>query len=191
MRRSIALLTLAAAFATLPVAAQESVTGLSRRTVTVDRRLDSRFPATVSERLANVIAAAVADSLPEEPLVLRALEGGAKRIPPDRIEEALVRLHRAMLTARKAIGFHRDDTELTTAAAAVQAGLSGDRLAELRRLRSGHTLSVPLATWLELVARGADPDRAWSRIDALARRDAPDRDYARIEAADVMRPPRD
>ncbi len=191
MRRTALLLALTAALAAVPAAAQESATPLNRRTATVDRRLDTRFPATVSERLATVIAAAVADSLPEEPLVLRALEGGAKRIPPDRIEEALVRLHHAMLEARRAIGVVRDDTELTTAATAVQAGLSSGRLTELRRLRTGHTLSVPLATWLELVARGADPDRAWSRIDALARRDAPDRDYSRIEAADVMRPPRD
>lgn len=193
MRRGAALAALLVLAAAVPAAgsAQEAIASRNRGTLVVDQRLDARFPTVVSERLATIIAAAGAEGLPTEPLILRALEGGAKRVPPEKIEEALVRMHHAMRQAAATIGQPSDATELSTAASAIQAGLAVERIGALKTARGIRTLAVPLATWLELVARGADPDRAWQRIDDLARRGAADRDYSRIEAADLMRRPKD
>jgi len=45
-------------------------------------RLTGRVPAAALPAIDSIIATAVAESLPSEPLVQKALEGGAKGIPP-------------------------------------------------------------------------------------------------------------
>src|SRR3989442_15150530 len=48
-------------------------------------RLPGRVPAAALPAIDSIIAAAVAESLPTEPLVQKALEGSAKNIPADRL----------------------------------------------------------------------------------------------------------
>src|SRR3989442_4907949 len=48
-------------------------------------RLAGRVPAAALPAIDSIIAAAVAESLPTEPLVQKALEGSAKNIPPERL----------------------------------------------------------------------------------------------------------
>src|ERR1051325_5277275 len=48
-------------------------------------RLEGRVPAAALPAIDSIIATAVAESLPTEPLIQKALEGSAKGIPADRL----------------------------------------------------------------------------------------------------------
>lgn len=161
-------------FATLPVLAQ-------------DPRLAQRFSEPVAARLAATIDSADHEGLPTEALVLRALEGQAKGASEDQIVAALTRLRGALRTARTTLGPAAPEPELTTAAAALQAGIPEPRLAELHQLRGGMPVTAPLGAYLDLIARGAKADRAWSRISDLARRRASDVEFVRLTPTDVDR----
>lgn len=197
MTRRAALLV-AMLLAAPPLAGQDasSLAGRSQRSVLgadgVDQRLASRFPASVAVRFGAVIDAADREGLPTEPLVLRALEGGAKGVPADRIQTALSRLVASLRRAMTTLGPETPETDLTTAATALQTGLEPSRLLELRTLRGERSLTVPVGAYLDLVAQGAVAERAWLRVMELARRNAADRDYERIDPTDlVARQPED
>lgn len=158
----------------------------------VDQRLASRFPTSVAIRLDALVDSAAAEGLPTEPLVLRALEGGAKGVAADRIHAALSRLRASLRRARDVLGAVAAPADLATAAAALQTGLEPARLLELRNLRGIRSLTVPLGSYLDLVAQGAVSERAWLRVMELARREATDREYERIDPASlVARQPED
>ena len=152
-----------------------------------DPRLAERFTPAVASRLGAMIDSAGHDGLPTEPLVLRALEGQAKGATPDQIVGAMARLRSALGIARFTLGPASPAAELTTAAAALQAGVAESRLAELHQLRGGMPVTVPLDAYLDLIARGAPADRTWSRISDLARRRASDAEFVRLTPADVAR----
>ncbi len=185
-------LLLAMLLAATPLAAQDatSLAGRNQRSALgaegVDQRLAARFPASVALRLWTLIDSASQERLPTEPLVLRALEGGAKGVPADRIQTALTRLVGGLRRAAAVLGVETPASDLTTAASALQTGLEPIRLLELRTLRGDRSLTVPVGAYLDLVAQGAVPDRAWQRVIDLARRKADDRDYERIDPADLV-----
>ncbi len=188
-RASLVLAVLLAAPA-LPAQDASSLAGGTRRQVAgaeqVDQRLAARFPASVAVRFAGVIDSAGREGLPTEPLILRALEGGAKGVPADRIQTALTRLAASLRRAMATLGPETPETDLTTAATALQTGLEPSRLLELRNLRGEKSLTVPVGAYLDLVAQGAVAERAWLRVMDLARRQAVDRDYERIDPADLV-----
>jgi hypothetical protein len=175
-----------------PLAAQDasSLAGRSQRSALgaegVDQRLAARFPSSVALRFWSLIDSARSERLPTEPLVLRALEGGAKGIPADRIQTALARLLTGLRRAATTLGTETPATDLATAASALQTGLEPSRLVDLRSFRGDRSLTVPLGAYLDLVAQGAVPERAWQRVIDLARRKAADRDYERIDPADLV-----
>jgi len=171
---TVRLLVLLVLVATMPLLAQ-------------DPRLAQRFSEPVAARLAASIDSAGHEGLPTEPLVLRALEGQANGASEDQIVAALSRLRGALRTARETLGPAAPSAELTTAAAALQAGVPEPRLAELHQLRGGMPVTAPLGAYLDLIARGAKADRAWSRISDLARRRASDVEFVRLTPADVDR----
>ena len=154
----------------------------------VDARLAARFPTTIAIRLGALIDSASIEGLPTEPLVLRALEGAAKGARPDMIHSAVRRFKLALGDAVRELGREVSVTELSTAAAAIQHGLNPGRLHELRRMRGHRSLTVPLATMLDLMAEGVNIDRAWQAVSSLARRQVSDRDYGKLKAADLRRP---
>lgn len=175
-----------------PLAAQDASSLAEARTqrgaelAAVDQRLGGRFPASVALRIHGIIDSATAEGLPAEPLVLRALEGGAKGVKADAIYVALGRLRASMRLAAQAIGLDAPASDLSTAAAALQTGLAPVRLVELRSARGAASLVVPLGAYLDLTARGAVPDRAWQRVIDLARRKADDRAYDDIDPTDLV-----
>lgn len=181
----------------LPLAGQDasSLAGRSRDQAAlagVDQRLVNRFPASVALRFDALLDSATASGLPSEPLVLRALEGGAKGVPADRIHQSMSRLLSALTRAHSALGPATPSGDLTTAAGALQTGLEPQKLVELRNLRKDRSLTVPLGAYLDLVARGAVPERAWLTVIELARRGVDDRDYEQLDAAGlVARQPED
>jgi hypothetical protein len=152
-----------------------------------DGRVVKRFPPAVATRVNAVVDSAQREGLPTEPIVLRALEGNAKGIPPERIIDALGRLRVSLRTARTTLGPDAGTVELTTAAAALQAGVSEPRIAELHRLRGTQTITAPLGAYLDLVARGAEPELAWSHVADLARRRAADGEFVRLKPRDLDR----
>lgn len=181
-----------------PAAAQDasSLAGRTQRQALgvegIDQRLASRFPASVAVRFAAVVDSARREGLPTEPLVLRALEGGAKGVPADRIQSALTRLVASLRRAMATLGPETPETDLTTAATALQTGLESSRLLELRTLRGERSLTVPVGAYLDLVAQGAVAERAWQRVIELARRQVADREYEKIDPAGlVARQPED
>jgi hypothetical protein len=157
--------------------------------VAQDSRLVERFPPAVVARLQLVIDSTLREGLPSEPLILRALEGSAKRATPDQIMAVLARLHAALRTARATLGPAAGAPELNTVANAFEAGVPISRLAELRQLRDGQTLTAPLGAYLDLVARGASPDRAWNRIADLAKHRAADAAYVKLSPTDLDQDP--
>jgi hypothetical protein len=74
---------------------------------------------------------------------------------------------------------------LSTVANAFEAGVPIARLAELRQLRGSESLTAPLGAYLDLVARGAAPDRAWNRITDLAKHRAADAVYVKLSPTDL------
>lgn len=154
-----------------------------------DARLTDRFATPVAVRLGAMIDSAEHEGLPTDPLVLRALEGQAKGASSDQIVGAVDRLRDALRISRRTLGNGATAVEMTTAAAALQAGVPEARLAELHKLRGGMSITAPLSAYLDLTARGAPADRAWDRIADLARRRAADAEFVRLKPADLNRDP--
>ncbi|MES2305705.1 MAG: hypothetical protein V4558_09360 [Gemmatimonadota bacterium] len=154
-----------------------------------DPRLSARFSRESALRITAVIDSAVAEGLPSEPLVLRALEGSIKGASNDRILLVLGRLRASLHNARATLGPGVEAADLTVAAAALQAGVPESRVAELQRWRNGKPLTAPLGAYLDLVARGVPGEQAWTQISGLAQRRAADREY--IGLVTGPRPPED
>ena len=150
-----------------------------------DPRIAARFPAAVAIRLSSIVDSAGHDGLPTDPLVLRALEGQVKSATTEQIVAAMNRLRSALSVSRRTLGADASSVELTTAAAALQAGVPENRLVELHQLRGTLSVTAPLSAYLDLTSRGAAPDAAWDRIATLAKRHASDAEFGRITPADV------
>jgi hypothetical protein len=154
-----------------------------------DTRLSSRFAVPIAARLGAVVDSAIQEGLPADPLVLRALEGQAKGASAEQIVGAVNRLRDALRLSRRTLGGGASAVELTTTAAALQAGVPEARIAELHKLRAGMSITAPLSAYLDLTARGAPADRAWNRISDLARQRAADAEFVRLKPADLDREP--
>lgn len=198
MRRVASLTAVILLLGTPPAAGQgaSSLAGVPHRDTpdlaAIDQRIGSRFPESVALRLHGIVDSAAREGLPVEPLVLRALEGGAKGVPADAIYTALNRLRASLRLAGEVLGLSTGATELTTAAAALQTGLAPRELVLLRSARGDAGITVPLGAYLDLTARGAVPTRAWQRVMTLARRHAEEQEYQEIDPTDlVARQPED
>ncbi len=91
-------------------------------------RLEGRVPAAALPGLDSLIAQAVAESLPTEPLVQKALEGGAKGIPVPRlvngVRHGLVQLRDARAIVSRATPARASlDGDVAAVAAALARGL--------------------------------------------------------------------
>ena len=90
-------------------------------------RLDGRVPAAALPAVDALIAQAAAESLPTEPLVQKALEGGAKGIPVDRLVNGV----------RHGLVQLRDARAIVTRATPARAALDGDVAAVAAALARG------------------------------------------------------
>jgi len=93
-------------------------------------RLAGRVPAAALPAIDSIIAAAAAESLPTEPLVQKALEGGAKNIPADRlvngVRRGLLQLRQARAILGHAVpGQSPPEGHVAAVAAALAAGCPG------------------------------------------------------------------
>jgi|CXWL01.1.fsa_nt_gi hypothetical protein len=145
-----------------------------------DARIAARFPPVEAVAISSLVDSAATDGLPREPLVLRALEGAAKGIPGPQVRAVLARFREAMGRARDALGKTSDATELSTAASALLVGVPASQLSELRSMLGRRTITVPLGTYLDLMAKGIPPETAWGQVAVLARKHAPDNEFTRL-----------
>jgi hypothetical protein len=147
----------------LPLAAQ-----------TVRPRLEGRVPAQVIPLIDSIVRAAAADSLPTEPLVQKALEGGAKHVSADRIVLA-VRLRRDRLEAARALLVRAGDPppvtplKVTAVATALSRGVPAPTVEHVVAGLPGEPHAAALQAVADLLAHKFDPDSSAQLILDAAR----------------------
>lgn len=139
-----------------------------------ESRLAGRLDSATQRRVEQLIGSALADELPTEPLVDKALEGASKGAPGDQIVQAVARLLADIQVARSILGGEADDYELLAGAGAVRAGASAERIETVVRSRPNMSSLVPLAVLTDLVALGVPPGTAASAVLALTESGASD-----------------
>ena len=173
----------------LPAAAQTPVRA----------RLEGRVPPAIVAAVDSIVSDAAARELPTEPLVQKALEGGAKGVAPERILAAVRLVHTRLSVAGAAIdraGVGRSTAAIEAGAFALTAGLSGEDVSAVVRaeadeptqaLRVAATLSalgVPAAETVALVtstlAAGADVTALPQTVQAAMNRGATPAQAARL-----------
>ncbi len=145
-------------------AAQESPVEKARRTL----------PPEVFETLTRMAEEAQAEGVPAEPLYIKALEGAAKRVPPDRLVPVLRSYADRLGMARRALGPEAPPSVVVAGADALQRGVDVDAL---RRLAGeGRHSPVAMLVLADLVESGVPTDRALEVVrEAMMRRTADDR----------------
>lgn len=147
MRLALAL----ALLATGPLAAQS--------------RLAGRVPAAALPAIDSIIAAAVAESLPSEPLVQKALEGSAKGIPADRlvsgVRRGLLQLREARILVTRAVpGQPPAEGHVAAVSAALARGLSPAIVERLLTAAPNEPPGPALHAAADLVAHRFNADSA-------------------------------
>src|SRR2546423_5748173 len=151
---------------------------------TIAERLDGRVPPDVGALVQQLGIAASARGLPVDPLIQKAIEGSAKRVPAERISAA-VRLVVAQLdTAAAALregGVTTDTLVIAAGAFAINAGLSAHDLTALARTRAAMpALMVGLRVAGTLAAIGVPPARAIGLISTKLRSGQPAADLLEL-----------
>lgn len=151
MRIALVLLLVAA-----PVAAQTSGT---------TNRLAGRVPPAALAAIDSLIAAAVAESLPSEPLVQKALEGSAKGVPADRlvngVQRALLQLREArVIVGRSMPGQPPREAHVAAVSAALARGLDAAIVERLLNAAPNESPGPVLHAAADLVAHRFNPDSA-------------------------------
>ena len=165
--------------AALPLAAQS-----------VRSRLEGRVPAEVIPVIDSIVQAAAADSLPTEPLVQKALEGGAKHVSGDRIVLA-VRLRRDRLEAARALLVRAGDPppvtplKVTAVATALSRGVPGPTVERIVAGLPGAPHAAALQAVADLLAHKFDPDSSAQLILDAARLGVPHDRYLDVATAAI------
>ena len=160
-----ALLLLACA--ALPLSAQS-----------VRARLEGRVPPDAIPAIDSIVRAAAADSLPTEPLLQKALEGGAKHVSSDRIVLA-VRLRRDRLEAARALLVRAGDSaavtplKVTAVATALSRGVPAPTVTRVVAGLPGEPHTAALQAVADLLAHKFDPDSSAQLILEAARLGVP------------------
>jgi len=135
-------------------------------------RLDGRVPPEVRRAVQDIAADAAARGLPTEPLVQKAIEGGAKRVPAERLIAAVralaARLAEATDAAR-AGGLATPQADVVEGGAdGLSAGLATGQVSEL--VRASHTpydAALVLRVAATLAALGVPPKQTVQLVEGL------------------------
>lgn len=147
-------LALALGLAAAPLTAQNS-----------NPRLAGRVPPAALPAIDSIIAAAVAESLPTEPLVQKALEGSAKNVPADRlvngVRRGLLQLRAArVIVARAVPGQAPPEGHVAAVSAALARGLPAPIVERLLTVAPNEPPGPALHAAADLIAHRFDPDSA-------------------------------
>lgn len=155
---------LALAFAlstTLPLVAQD-----------VGARLDGRVPPEVRRAVQDIAADAAAHGLPTEPLVEKAIEGGAKRVPAERLIAAVRALAARLAGATSAVragGLESPTADVVEGGAdGLSAGLTPGQVSGLVRVSHGpYDAALVLRVAATLAALGVPPQQTVQLVEGL------------------------
>lgn len=128
-------------------------------------KLAGRIPPEAVPAIDSLIAAAVAESLPTEPLVQKALEGSAKGIPADRlvngVRRGLVQLREARVLVGRALpGQPQPEGHVAAVAAALARGLPPAIAERMLTMATDEPPAPALHAAADLVAHRFNPDSA-------------------------------
>lgn len=128
-------------------------------------RLAGRVPPAALPAIDSIIATAVAESLPTEPLIQKALEGSAKNIPPDRlvsgVRRGLLQLRAAHVIVAEAVpGQPVPDGHVVAVAAALARGVPAPLAERLIADAPNEPPGPALHAAADLIAHHFDPDSA-------------------------------
>ena len=128
-------------------------------------RLAGRVPAAALPAIDSIIATAVAESLPTEPLVQKALEGSAKNVPADRlvngVRRGLLQLRAArVIVARAVPGQSPPEGHVAAVSAALARGLPAPIVERLLSVAPNEPPGPALHAAADLIAHRFDPDSA-------------------------------
>jgi hypothetical protein len=135
----------------------------------VRARLAGRVPPLAMHAIDSIVLVAGSDGLPTEPLIQKALEGGAKGAPPDRIVAAVgaaatqLRVARALLEL-ETVSQPPQPSEITAVAAALARGVRGEQAERLAAALPGEPMGPALHAVADLEGHGIDESAAVALI---------------------------
>jgi hypothetical protein len=145
-----------------------------------DARLIARLDPAIVPGVSALVDSARAEGLPVEPLVQKALEGGAKGAGPLAIQQAVHRLLARLRTAHDAVGDSATEPELVAAAATLELGASPSALRALREERWEGSLAAPLMGFAFLLQRGVPPDGSLEIVRSMLQARLTDADFSAL-----------
>jgi hypothetical protein len=128
----------------------------------------ARFDSLTARLLSEIFDSAASRGLPASKLVLRALEGAAKRQNGTKIVQVVRDHANALADAREALGAGSTAAELDVGASALKAGIDTRTLSTIRGVRSG-SVEMPLMVLTDIVLRGVPAATARDAVTALSR----------------------
>jgi len=138
----------------------------------VAARLAGRVPPEVARAVAEIAAGVAARGLPVEPLVQKAVEGGAKGVPSDRVIAAVralaARLDEAAGALRSA-GLSNPDADLVDGTAyALSQGLSAAQVRDLARaIHAPYDAATTLRVAATLSGLGVPPKQTVQLVEGV------------------------
>ena len=138
----------------------------------VAKQLDRRVSPDVRQAVVKIAADAAARGLPVEPLVEKAIEGGAKGVPDDRVIAAVRTLAGRLgdaMSALRAAGVAAPSGDVVEGGAdALNAGLTSGDVRDLVRVsRPPYDPSLTLRVAATLVALGVPGEQAMQLVNAM------------------------
>jgi hypothetical protein len=155
------------------------VLALGTGTVSAQSVVDARLAASHLDPKTHAAVVAIIDSarmanLPTEPLIVKALEGAAKRAAGPQIVSAVRTYAGQLVEARRALGAASTPPEIVGGAQAIRAGMSVQQLEKLRRVRPSLQIATALTVASDLVAREVPIDTAVAVVSGLMSASATD-----------------
>jgi len=162
MRRTILMLTATLGLSAMAVGAQETARDRAQRALSPEMFRD----------LSTLAAEMATTGIPGEPLYVKALEGTAKRVPPDRLLPAVRAYAGRLGEARRAFGVGAATPLLVAGADALQRGVSPEALRGLPTDRPRSPMAVMVLA--DLLESGVPADRALAILRDVMRERAGD-----------------
>jgi hypothetical protein len=129
----------------------------------------ARFDSLTARLLSEIFDSAASRGLPASKLVLRALEGAAKRQNGTKIVQVVREHANALADAREALGAGSTANELDAGASALRAGVDTRTLGSIRESRTSGSVEMPLVVLTDIVRRGVPAATARDAVTTLSR----------------------
>ena len=144
-----------------------------------DPRLVAKLDPQTLLTVQALIDSARTAGIPTEPLADKAFEGARKGATGELIVEKVRKRAMELGAARTAL-FPASEAEILAGAGAIGWGVPQGTLAQLRRVRPGSDLTVPVSVLADLVSRGVQLDTASAVVIALVSTNMRDADLIKF-----------